>query len=240
MKSIRGGNKNQVEAMSMDDLGTVSLIPQTETGFHDTGFQERRRIQERNRMCQANRRQIRQNAAFMEQTEGELQGRQKNCCFIRTFVEDLLRGIGTHGKIFKKNARIINTKVSFASVTMNTENFSSTKGISTLRVGGSIYHNIGSILADEPSQAKFMQCFFHSENNDSCNWDNVTPDLLGILSIIRAQLLNHNSFIRSLKSCLEIYNNHPQYKLVISEEARPLNAASRTYNAPVKQYRIVP
>ena len=77
MKSIRGGNKNQVEAMSMDDLGTVSLIPQTETGFHDTGFQERRRIQERNRMCQANRRQIRQNAAFMEQTEGELQGRQK-------------------------------------------------------------------------------------------------------------------------------------------------------------------
>jgi hypothetical protein len=115
---------------------------------------------------------------------------------------------------------------------MKTEQFSSTQGVSTLRVGGSVYHNIGSIFADDSSKAKFMQCFFHSENNDSNNWENVTPTLLEILAIIRRYLLDHNSFIRSLKTCVELYNNYPQYKLVISEDARPQNAPTRTYNAP--------
>jgi hypothetical protein len=62
------------------------------------------------------------------------------------YIQNLLRGIGNHGKLFKKHSRIINTKVSFASVTMKTEQFSSTRGVSRLRVGGSIYHNIGSIF----------------------------------------------------------------------------------------------
>jgi hypothetical protein len=87
------------------------------------------------------------------------------------YIQNLLRGRGREGKLFKENVRMINTKVSFASVSMKTDDFRSTKGVQTLRVGGSIKHNIGDIYPEEGEMSKFMQCFFYGgENNDRTSW----------------------------------------------------------------------
>ena len=62
---------------------------------------------------------------------------------------------------------MINTKVSFASTSMKTDEFKSTKGVQTLRVNGAVKHNIGDIYPLDCDKAKFMRVFFTGgENND--------------------------------------------------------------------------
>ena len=49
---------------------------------------------------------------------------------------------------------MINTKVSFASTSMKTDEFKSTKGVQTLRVNGAVKHNIGDIYPAEGEKAR--------------------------------------------------------------------------------------
>jgi Helitron helicase-like domain at N-terminus len=151
------------------------------------------------------------------------------------YIQNLLRGRGREGKLFKENVRMINTKVSFASVSMKTDDFRSTRGVQTLRVGGSIKHNIGDIYPEEGERSKFMQCFFYGgENNDRTSWENVTNEMLELLSNIRTMIMRHNSFFIALKLLLDVVDRQtPAFKLVIEEKAAPANAAPRTYNRPV-------
>ena len=117
---------------------------------------------------------------------------------------------------------------------MKTDEFKSTKGVQTLRVNGAVKHNIGDIYPADGKKAKFMQVFFTGgENNDKDTWNNVTPEMLEILSNIRTFIMRHNSFIIALKLLLDVVTREtPNYKLVISEHA-PADAAPRTYNRPV-------
>jgi len=60
------------------------------------------------------------------------------------YVNSLLQGQTVDAKAFKSNPRIFNTKVSFASVSLNTEELR--PGVPTLRMSGCIYHRISDII----------------------------------------------------------------------------------------------
>jgi hypothetical protein len=76
------------------------------------------------------------------------------------YIQELLLGNLPHSRCFKKKARAFNSKLSFASVSMNQYLFPNTRGVPALRISGSIYHNIGAIHPEPEQQAKFLQCFF--------------------------------------------------------------------------------
>ena len=78
------------------------------------------------------------------------------------YVKQLLLGVSPEAKIFHKKPIAYNTSVSFASISINQQQFKSTRGVPASRISGSIYHNIGAICIhpDPQTHTKFMQCFF--------------------------------------------------------------------------------
>ena len=76
------------------------------------------------------------------------------------YIQELLLGNSPDGKCLKKKARAFNSKLSFASVSMNQYLFPNTRGVPALRISGSIYHNIGAIHPEPEQQAKFCSVFF--------------------------------------------------------------------------------
>ena len=78
------------------------------------------------------------------------------------YVKQLLLGISKDSQLFLNKPIAFNTKVSFASISMNQYEFPKTRGIPSLRIGGNVFHNLGYIYPDPNKQAKFMQCFFHT------------------------------------------------------------------------------
>ena len=149
-------------------------------------------------------------------------------------ITTMFKGRGQHGKLFKKHALMINQKVSFASISMKTDSFESTKGVQSLRVNGTVRHNIGDIYPAEGAKSKFMQVLFTGgENNDKGTWNNATPPMLRLLSTLRMLIGRYNSFVWSLKSVLEfvVPDQMPIFKVVINVKA-PSDAAPRTYNTP--------
>ena len=72
------------------------------------------------------------------------------------YIKQLLLGVSPEAKLFYRKSVAFNTSVSFASISMNQQQFPATRGVPALRISGSVYHNIGSIHPDANTQAKFM------------------------------------------------------------------------------------
>lgn len=147
-------------------------------------------------------------------------------------VQELFRGVSRASKDFLKNARLINTKTSFASCTIDTFKFR-TGGPPALRIHGQIFHNIGNVLfnVNDPtvSKVQFMQAFFYGAGDDT----ELTPSQNEIVRRIRDEAREYNSFYRTLLPHVEAYNDDtiPAYKLVIDDRI-PADAPTRTYNLP--------
>jgi hypothetical protein len=129
------------------------------------------------------------------------------------YVNSLLQGQTADAKAFKSNPRIFNTKVSFASVSLNTEELR--PGVPTLRMSGCIYHRISDIIPIPGDAPQFMQCFFHESGGNSDTWGTVSDR--EIADKIRIEARQFNPFIRSLKQCMNDpeRTNIPLYRLVI-------------------------
>ena len=147
------------------------------------------------------------------------------------YIEDLLLGVSSDAKVFLKKSIAYNTSVSFASITMNQHQFPTTKGVPTLRIGGSVYHNIGAVHPDANTQAKFMQCFFHDGSVHENTYFKFTEREIAIQTGIMEHIRDHNPFLRSVREAIQQQSHMPIFQLVISDTPPP-NAATRTYNRP--------
>ena len=135
-------------------------------------------------------------------------------------------------KLFNNKARIFNSKLSFASISFNDVN-QNLQGIPAMRIQGLIYHNIGTIHPIDHNSPQFLQCFFYEHNNNDHLF---TPAEWIIMQNILQEIRQYNSFFRSVKSHVEqteagLNSELPNYRLIISDE-EPINAPTRTYNAP--------
>ena len=148
------------------------------------------------------------------------------------YIQELLLGNSPDGRCFKKKARAFNSKLSFASVSMNQYLFPNTRGVPALRISGSIYHNIGAIHPEPEQQAKFLQCFFYESNGDS-SLDNFEFSRREISIHNRAfrEIEQFSPFLRSLRLALQTNAQLPLFRLVISDKPPP-NTAPQTYNRP--------
>ena len=146
------------------------------------------------------------------------------------YVKQLLLGISKDSQLFLNKPIAFNTKVSFASISMNQYEFPKTRGIPSLRIGGNVFHNLGSIYPHPNKQAKFMQCFFHTNAYDDEFW-RFTPKETAIYHKIVQEIRTHNTFLRTIKVALENNTRLPLFRLVISDKPPP-NSATRTFNRP--------
>ena len=133
------------------------------------------------------------------------------------YIEDLLLGVSSDAKLFLKKSITYNTSVSFASITMNQHQFPTTKGVPTLRIGGSVYHNIGAVHPDANTQAKFMQCFFHDGSVHEHTYFKFTEREIAIQTGIMEHIRDHNPFLRSVREAIQQQSHMPIFQLVISD-----------------------
>jgi hypothetical protein len=113
---------------------------------------------------------------------------------------------------------------------MNQFEFPTTRGVPAMRIGGNVYHNLGSIYPEASNQAKFMQCFFHTNEIRDDFWF-FSENERAVHDTIMQSVREHNPFYLSLKAHLESNTKAPLFRLVISDIPPP-DAASRTYNRP--------
>ena len=82
-----------------------------------------------------------------------------------------------------------------------TDKFLSAQGIPCLRVKGSIYHNIGSIFPFENNKPKFLQIFFHA-NEEDIDLRSLADNEKQLLHEIRLEIKRINPFIQVLNDIL--------------------------------------
>ena len=146
-----------------------------------------------------------------------------------SYIKELFQGVTTESKLFLKRSRDINAFVSFASVTLVNEKLTS-NGPPILRIGKEIFHNIGSIYAE--NTPRNLQCFFYTE--EVINDGDFSNKEKSIISNIRNEIHRNSPLLRSLRMCMENvnFNDLPTYKIIINEK-EPISAPSRTYNRPI-------
>jgi Helitron helicase-like domain at N-terminus len=81
------------------------------------------------------------------------------------------------------------------------DKYLSASGVPCLRVKGSIYHNIGSLFPLENERPKFLQIFFHADDED-IDVGNITELEKQLLLAIREEIKRENPFVRVLSDII--------------------------------------
>jgi hypothetical protein len=120
---------------------------------------------------------------------------------------------------------------------LHIDKISRAAGIPCLRVSGSIFHNIGSILPNENEAHKFLQVFFYSHSEEDINIRDLNSDEKQLMLRVRQEIVNVNPFIRTLTDIIDITGalsavpSIPNFKIILSDD--PTQGAHRgRYNRP--------
>ncbi|PAA46684.1 hypothetical protein BOX15_Mlig000328g25 [Macrostomum lignano] len=99
---------------------------------------------------------------------------------------------------------------------------------------GQMHHRIGSLLPDPGDAARFCQVFFvDQELQNRLQWTAGLNEIL--LQELQAVLHDCNSYVRSLKSAVDLLRSDSQLqraKVVINPDARPSGEHVRRFNLP--------
>jgi len=148
----------------------------------------------------------------------------------------------TQLKSFAKNVRIYNSKLSCASISMDKDRFiSENHGIPTLRIHGSVYHNIGSLLFDQAlynaeTKASFLQIWFH-ETGFAPEHYNLTDNEKKQLAEIHTNIRHTNILYNTFKAQVNAYQHvlqteQPIFTIRFKTDIDHNIAHPRTVNAP--------
>jgi hypothetical protein len=153
--------------------------------------------------------------------------------------DDILR---SDIELFKQKVRLFNSQLSCASISMDKDRYiSNAPGIRTLRIHGSVYHNIGSILFNPelyPNDWKpsFMQILFNESGFQANQYDlnNAGLQLFNTLyNIVNNNNVLYNTFkahVNEQRPILE--TNHPIFTIRFKTDIDRVVAHPRTVNAP--------
>jgi hypothetical protein len=146
--------------------------------------------------------------------------------------KELISGITNDSKLFIDNPRLINTKTSFASVSLHLKEFPK---FPSFVIHGSIFHNIGCICP-EIENRQFLNAFFYSGQENDRNDNQLTPEQNELCNRIIKIAKNENKIYKNLLSILEENkdtNNLPKLKIIIEDtDKRPPNTHKGTYEYP--------
>lgn len=98
----------------------------------------------------------------------------------------------------------------------------------TFKIGGQVYHLIGSILPPSSQNSQFLQIYFISDADQLSLRSNIAPTLnIDLINELQIALNSHNIYLRSFKQ-----NSSYNLKLTIHSD-RPMQIAHPVrYNAP--------
>lgn len=131
---------------------------------------------------------------------------------------------------------------------MNQYKFKETAGLQTLRVCGTIHHNIGSIFpavrtvvdsntgicVEQPrAPPTNLQIFFY--DGDIMNCRNIRDQRHNERQLLKARLQDlkdHNQFYNKIKLQIEAHFGSFGFQIAVYDRMKPLSAHQRTYNAP--------
>jgi hypothetical protein len=123
-------------------------------------------------------------------------------------------------KIFRKNVRMINNNLAFASIAVNEKIVPGT-GPPNFRIQGTFYHRIGSLLPAEDKSPGFLSIYIHDTANELANRKSKSKDSKSfelILEKLQAMMHSVNPFILSFKTGLEnIQSSSDDMRLVLSD-----------------------
>lgn len=148
----------------------------------------------------------------------------------------------TQLNLFKEKVRIYNSRLSCASISMDKDRFiSGSHGIPTLRIHGSVYHNIGSLLFNQAlysaeTKASFLQILFHetafsTEHYNLC--DSGKQMLTDLHLSIRHINTLYNTFKAHVNENLPILETvDPTFTIRFKTDIDQRIAHPRTVNAP--------
>ena len=103
------------------------------------------------------------------------------------------------------------------------------------KIQGKMHHSIGSLLPEE-GPPKFAQIYFYDSDHELSNRlhhvENLNED---IIAKLQTCLHEYNPYIIDIKAAIEIAENVPECKLVLSADSKhkPKQSHPRTYNLPV-------
>ncbi len=139
------------------------------------------------------------------------------------YVLDLLTGDHEDSKLFYRKSKTFNSNLSFASISLNNYKFG-TVGMPAVRISGSVYHNIGSVLkGDSSTAAQFLQVFFHQGSGESkkiCgDGDYLDAADMVVLNKLRNEIRTHNAylnlFVPIVDQCKQLGANLKDYGIVL-------------------------
>ncbi|KAI9010866.1 hypothetical protein CLU79DRAFT_710185, partial [Phycomyces nitens] len=132
---------------------------------------------------------------------------------------------------FHTNIRAFNNAFAFVSIKANVdENLASGRnGISTFRVNGTMYHNVGALRAQNGTSAGFSQIYFSDTNEQLARRTSLFSGLNHLtVETIQSVIQHVNPYAQSLMSVAEQFRNQPFGSLqVIIRAARD---AGRRYD----------
>lgn len=184
--------------------------------------------------------------------EVDSKGRYTKCCkdgcvvlpafpeptpLIRDLLWEQYRPVALNRK-FASKTRTYNTKASFASVVMR-EHFMRGPGVPCLRVHGTVYHRIGSILPREGLSPCFLQCYFHQDGFSSAA-STLTLEEQPLLGMIMHEVRAHNRILHRLSErvrqigTIPDMQDLPEYGMIFAEEYGRRQHPGR-YNQPSGQ-----
>lgn len=105
--------------------------------------------------------------------------------------------------------------------------------IFTFKVQGQVYHRMGSMIAENDTDAKFLQIFFIGDEEKEIRMRReIVPDTnLQLLRELQNMLHFHNHYVRTFKTAMESNVNN-DFHVVIKANKRPAGEHARVFNAP--------
>lgn len=105
--------------------------------------------------------------------------------------------------------------------------------IFTFKVQGQVYHRVGSLMAENSGDAKFLQIYFMGNEEEEIEKRNeIIPDTdIELLRELQKMLHHHNHYIKVFKTAMETEVND-DFQVVIKANKRPVGEHARVFNAP--------
>ncbi len=135
------------------------------------------------------------------------------------------------GPKFLDNLRAYNNALALASLGCSEHRMA---GFSpTFKIQGKLHHRIGSLRPTDGEQPKFAQIYFNDTDHEAQNRLRHNPDLQrNVVNDLQNCLHRVNPYVRSLKSALQVADEHPEVKLVLNADTKPTEEHARRYNLP--------
>ena len=147
--------------------------------------------------------------------------------------KELISKTTEDSKIFFENPRLINTKTSFASVSLHLKEF---EKYPSFVIHGSIFHYIGNICP-EIENRQFLNAFFYSGQENDRNDKELTPQQNALCNRIIENAKEENNIFKNIRTILEEIediNVLPKFKIIIDDDPdnRPPDTHKGTYSYP--------